>query len=277
MTLFRVDFGSSIGLGHLMRSLVYAKNFDEVVYMSKSHKEDFVKPHTLVTIKNEEDFFLQVEKLQPHQAIVDNYAFSLENEKEFKKRFPYIKLAVFDDEYKEHYCDEIINHNISADIKKYKNQELVKIIPPLIRDEFKKEKNIKREKIYDVFIAIGGTDTSNLNIPILKALPKSLHVAVVTTTTNSNLSELKEYVKKRKNTTLHVNSNEVAKLMHQSRFAIVTPSVIVHEVLFMGLDFLAIKTADNQDDIYKYLKQRNYKIFESFEKWYNSNKKGIKW
>jgi len=271
MVLFRVDFGDKVGLGHLKRTLVYAKNFDEVIYISKSDKEDFVKPYTLITIKSEEEFFLQVEKLQPHQIVVDNYAFSLENEKEFKKKFPHIKLSVFDDEYKEHFCDEIINHNISADIKKYKNQKIVKVIPPLIRDEFIKEKNIKRENIYDVFIAIGGTDTSNLNIPILKALPESLHVALVTTTSNADLDKLKEYVKNKKNIALHIDSNEVAKLMNQSKFAIVTPSVIVHEILFMGLDFSAIKTAKNQDDIYEYLKLQNYKVFENFEKWYNSN------
>ena len=70
---------------------------------------------------------------------------------------------------------------------------------------------------------------------------------------------------------------EIAKLMNQSRFAIITPSVIVHEVLFMDILFLAIKTADNQDDIYTYLKQKNYKVFENFEKWYNEQEKGAIW
>ena len=42
MTIFRVDFGSKIGLGHLKRSLVYAKRFDDVIYISKSDK---TSPH----------------------------------------------------------------------------------------------------------------------------------------------------------------------------------------------------------------------------------------
>ena len=58
MTIFRVDFGSKIGLGHLKRSLVYAKRFDEVVYISKSDKN--FTPYKFIIIKDEEEFFLKV-------------------------------------------------------------------------------------------------------------------------------------------------------------------------------------------------------------------------
>ena len=252
-----------------MRSLVYAKNFNKVIYVSKSIKKEFV-PYQLITIKDEEEFFLHIEKLKPSQVVIDNYDFKISHEKEFKKRFPKTKLTVFDDDYREHYCDEIINHNISADITKYKNQEIVKIIPPLIRDEFYKEEKKKREKIYDIFIAMGGADTTNINIPILKTIQKYKKIVLLTTSMNKNLDELKNYVANYGNITLHVDSNEVAKLMNQSKFAIVTPSVIVHEVLFMGFDFLAIKTTKNQDDMYKYLKKHKYKVFTNFEKWYNT-------
>lgn len=265
MTLFRVDFGNETGMGHLMRSLVYAKNFDNVIYVSKSDKKEFI-PYELITIQKEDDFFDQVAKLHPQQVVVDNYEFTLEHEKEFKRRFPSIKLSVFDDDYREHFCDEIINHNISADINKYSNPDIVTIIPPLIREEFHKEKQIKREKIYDLFIAMGGTDAGNLNIPILETLPESLRVALVTTSANARFEELKKYVQDKKNVTLHIDSKEVAKLMNKSRFAIVTPSVIVHEILFMGLPFVAIKTAENQDDIYYYLKQNNFSAMKTFDK-----------
>lgn len=272
MTIFRVDFGSSIGLGHLMRSLVYAKNFDDAIYISKSNKREFV-PYSLITIKDEEDFFLHVERLKPSQVVVDNYGFTLKDEKEFKKRFSKIKLSVFDDDYREHFCDEIINHNISADISRYKNPDIVKIIPSLIRDEFKKEKKIQREKVYDVFVSLGGTDTSNLSILLLKILPDSLHVSLVTTSANANLDELKKYIKNRQNISLHVDSKEIAKLMNQSKFAIITPSVIVHEILFMGLNFVAIKTESNQDDIYMCLKKKGFLVFDKLNKFFEYNTK----
>ncbi len=224
-------------------------------------------PYPLIAIKDEEEFFLHVKRLQPKEVIVDNYNFTSEDEKRFKELFPHIKLSCFDDDYRDHFCDEIINHNISADKSRYENPDIVKIIPPLIREEFKQEKKIKREKIYDYFIAMGGSDTKNLNIKILEVLPKDKKSAVVTTTANKHLKKLKEYIKDKKNISLHVNSDKVAKLLNQSSFAIVTPSVIVHEVLFMQTPFVAIKTAPNQDDIYRYLTKKGYETYESFEKW----------
>ena len=264
MTIFRVDFDEVIGMGHLMRSLVFAKRFEKVVYVSKSNRKEFV-PYELITIENEEAFFDYVEKLQPSQVVVDDYNFTFEHEKAFKRRFSDIKLIVFDDDYRNHFCDEIINHNISADKRKYPKPDIVTLIPPLIRDEFLREKKIKREKIYDLFIAMGGSDTGNLNIPILEVLPENLRVAVVTTSANGRLSTLKKYVKNRKNVILYIDSNEMAKLMNQSRFAIVAPSVIVHEVMFMELPFLAFKTADNQNDIVKYLQQKDFHVCEKFD------------
>jgi UDP-2,4-diacetamido-2,4,6-trideoxy-beta-L-altropyranose hydrolase len=271
MTIFRVDFGSKIGLGHLKRSLVYAKRFDEVVYISKSDKN--FTPYKFIIIKDEEEFFLKVKELQPKEVIVDNYDFICKNEKEFKSLFPHIKLTVFDDDYREHFCDEIINHNISANKEKYPNPNIVKIIPPLIRDEFIEEKKIKREKIYDIFLSMGGTDSTNINIPILKTLSNSAQIILITTSANENLEELKKFVTNKDNIALHVDSNEVAKLLNQSKFAIITPSVIVHEVLFMEIPFIAIKTAENQDDIYEYLKKHKYDVFENIEKWYNKQKR----
>ena len=263
MTLFRVDFGAAIGFGHLMRSLVYAKNFDEVIYISTSDKRALL-PYKLITIANEEAFFKEVEKLQPSEVVVDNYTFTLEDEKAFKKRFSTIKLSVFDDDYRAHHCDEIINHNISADINRYPHPEIVKIIPPLIREEFHKEKRIKREKLYDIFVAMGATDTSNITLKILKTLPKDYKVVALTTSANQDLEALQSYCAAKSNITLHVDSNILARLMNQSRFAIVTPSVILHEVIYMDIPFLAIKTADNQEDIYNYLKRHNYPTLNGF-------------
>ena len=174
-------------------------------------------------------------------------------------------MTVFDDDYRKHFCDEIINHNISANKEKYPNTNIVKIIPPLIRDEFIKEKKIKREKIYDIFLSMGGSDTQNLNIPIIKSIPKDKKIALLTTSVNANLKELKNFATCKDNITLHIDSNEVAKLLNQSKFAIITPSVIVHEVLFMETPFAVIKTADNQDDIYMYLKNNGYIAYNNLE------------
>jgi len=84
LKLFYVDFGAEIGLGHLKRSLVYAQNFSKVIYISHSHQKELL-PYQLITIKTRKDFFKKVKELNPSEVIVDNYNFSLDDEKAFKK------------------------------------------------------------------------------------------------------------------------------------------------------------------------------------------------
>jgi len=61
---------------------------------------------------------------------------------------------------------------------------------------------------------------------------------------------------------LHINSNKIAKLMNKSDFAIVTPSVTLNEIYFMQIPFIAIKTAKNQDEMYRYLKKKRYLVLK---------------
>jgi len=268
--LFRCDSSSAIGLGHVMRDLVYAKEFNDVKFACQNLKGNINNkiPYPVHILKSNEpeELIELIKTLHVDTLIIDHYNISYKVEKQLKSKNSTMKIIVFDDDYKEHFCDEIINHNISADISKYATPDIVKIIPPLIRNEFKKEKTIKREKNYDLFIAMGGTDSTNINIPILKTIPDSLNVSLVTTSANANLDELKEYVTCRENISLHVDSKEVAKLMNQSKFAIVTPSVIIHEVLYMDMPFIAIKTADNQDDMYRFIKKEKKMILKEFDR-----------
>ena len=106
---------------------------------------------------------------------------------------------------------------------------------------------------------MGGADTTQLNIHILQALKKidGIKVFVVTTTANKGLKKIKKYSKKRKWIKLYINSTKIAKLMRKSDLAIVTPSVILNEVFFMNLPFIAIKTANNQDEMFRYVKKIN--------------------
>lgn len=273
--LFRCDSSSTIGLGHVKRDLVLAKQYlnDEIYFASQELKGNINNQipyplHTLTSNEPEEIIKL-ILSLHVDLLIIDHYGINYKTEKIIKEKTG-VKILCFDDTYEKHFCDILLNHNISADEKKYKT-----LVPPhcelrcgsqytLIRDEFKEEKKVQREKIYDVFIAMGGADTQNLTIPILKSLPKSLHVSILTTSANANLNELHKYVVDKENITLHVDSNEVAKLINQSKFAIITPSVMVHEVLFMNVPFIAIKTASNQDDIYEYLNKNGYSVLEKF-------------
>lgn len=269
--LFRCDSSSSIGLGHVMRDLVLAKQYldDEIHFATQNFSGNINEqiPYPIHKLKSNatHELIELIKALHVKMLIIDHYGIHYEDEKAIKEATN-IKILSFDDTYEKHYCDILLNHNISADETRYK--DLVPLFCKLqcgskytlIRDEFKKEKAIKREKNYDVLVAMGGTDSANLNINILKILTDNCNISVLTTSANAHLKELKLYSQSRSNIFLHVNSNEVAKLINQSNFAIITPSVIVHEVLYMDVPFLAIKTASNQDDMYVWLQQNKYTV-----------------
>lgn len=139
------------------------------------------------------------------------------------------------------------------------------------KKNFKKKKQSKSEKNkVNIFIAMGGTDHSNINIDILKVLKKfkNIEVNLATTTANKNLKELKNYSKNKKWIKLHINSNAIAKLMAQSDFGIITPSVTANEAYFIRLPFIAIQTAKNQDEMYNYLKEKRFIALKKFHKFH---------
>ena len=261
--LFRADSSSSIGLGHIMRDLVLAEQLEgEIIFACQQLEGNIIAsiPYEvkLLTSNGEEELITLIKDLHVRLLVIDHYGIDASFEKRVKAATG-VNILSFDDTYQPHHCDILLNHNLSADKQRYHN-----LVPKhcelrcgslytLIRDEFKKEKKNKRKKIYDVFIAMGGTDAANITLSILKTLPERLRISALTTTSNAHLDELQNYVTHKPNITLHVNSHEVAKLLHQSAFAIITPSVMVHEVLFMEVPFIAIKIADNQDDMYQYL------------------------
>jgi len=274
--LFRADSSSNIGTGHIMRDLVLAKQYshDKILFATQDLRGNINNKiieagYEIIDLKtHDKDELLEVLKsCHPDLLVIDHYKIDYMYESYIRENID-IKILAFDDTYEKHNCDILLNHNISADKKKYKG-----LVPKdcelrcgskytLLRDEFYEA---KRQKT--VFLAMGGADHSNLNIKILKVLEnfENIQTIVVTTNANQNLDELKEYVEGKENITLHINSNSIAKLMKKSDFAIVTPSVTVNEIFYMGLPFIAIKTAENQDDIYKFLK-KNFLVLSKFNK-----------
>ena len=290
--LFRADSSSFIGTGHIMRDLVLAKQYktENIIFAVReldgniNYKIDEHGYSKVVLKTNDfEELDKIIKKLNIDLIIIDHYEINYDFEKKLKESNPNSKIFVLDDTYEKHFCDILINHSISANEKRYKN-----LVPnncelrcgskyTLLRDEFleaKKQKNsIKKDKkIKTIFVAMGGADHSNINIDILKVVnkirkknKKNIKVNIVSTNANKNLEKLKNYCKNKKWINLYINSKQIAKLMSESDFAIVTPSVTVNEVYYLKLPIIAIKTADNQIDIYRYLKKKRFSVLKKFK------------
>ncbi|MCG3685629.1 UDP-2,4-diacetamido-2,4,6-trideoxy-beta-L-altropyranose hydrolase [Aliarcobacter butzleri] len=287
--LIRADSSSYIGTGHIMRDLVLAKKFlkDQIIFATQdlegniNHKiKESNYKIAILKSNNFKELDELIKKLNIDMIIIDHYEINYNFEKKLKEQNSELKIFVFDDTYEKHYCDILLNHNISADEKRYTN-----LVPKdcklqcgakytLLREEFleaKKQKNTikKVTKLKTIFIAMGGADHKNLNIKILKTIKKvckkNIKVNLVTTIANKNLEKLKKYCKDKKWINLHINSNEIANLMIKSDFAIVTSSVTVNEIYYLDIPFISIKTAKNQINMYKYLKKNGYYVMKKFD------------
>jgi len=291
--LFRVDSSSIIGTGHVMRDLVLASQFKKsnVIFATQDLKGNIncqiQEAGYKIKILKSNDIDEINELISKHNIemiVIDHYEINCKYEKELKNKNEALTIFIVDDKYEKHHCDILLNHNISANKKRYKV-----LVPKncevrcgskytLLRDEFLKEKKKSQKNIYlredksrkkKIFLAMGGADTAHLNIKILKVLKnfKNIKVYILTTSANKNLNDLKKYSQNKDWIGLHVNSNKIAKFMRKSDFAIITPSVIANELLFMEKKFIAIQTATtNQNEMSKYLKENNYSILNSFDK-----------
>jgi UDP-2,4-diacetamido-2,4,6-trideoxy-beta-L-altropyranose hydrolase len=278
--LFRVDSSFKIGIGHVMRDLVLASLYkkDNIIFAVQNFEGNInnkiLKAGYKVELLNSnhlEEMIKIVRKYKIDMIVIDNYDINYAYEKELAKKETNINIFIIDDTYNKHYCDILLNHNISANSKKYK-----KLVPKkceircgweytLLREEFHKQKNkiykkIKKNKT--VFIGMGGADSLNLNIDILKILNKfkNLKIVIVTTEANQNLNELKTYLKNKEWISLKINSNKVAKLIKKSDLGIISCSSIVHEFYFLDIPFIAIKIVKNQNKMYEYLIHNNFDV-----------------
>lgn len=281
--LFRTDSSSFIGAGHVVRDLVLASRYKKAkIFFAKQKLEGNI--NSIITQKNYRlkllktsllyELITLIKKLKIDVLVIDTYKITYEDEKEIKRRTK-VKIVCFDDKHIKHYCDILLNHNISANEKEYK-----KLVPSfckikcgnkytLIREEFyleKKIKKCKKEKVKNVLLIMGGADPKNLNPKIIKVLQniKNLKINVVTTTANKKLNELVDICRAKKDISLYINSKEIAKLMNESDLAITTTSSTVHELLFMDVPFIGIKIIPNQNRMYGYLKKNNYMCMEEY-------------
>ena len=269
--LFRADSSSRIGLGHIKRDLVLASRLDsnEIHFATQElpgniNHEIPYPVHTLRTDDTQELIEL-CKHLDIDHLIIDNYGLTLEDEKKIKAECS-VKLSVFDDTYQEHFCDEVINHNLGSSAKKYHNKVpsfcKVSLISALIRQAFFEERQHPRSK-KGLFLCLGGSDFSNITLKALKALKKhELHVNVALSSSNPNLSVLQAYANVNRWVRLHVDG-DLPRLLNSCALAIVTPSVLASEALFMNTPIITIQTAENQTEVAKFLQRKRVPTLKS--------------
>lgn len=292
----RADGGENLGMGHIMRCLSLAQTFRQnghkVYFLSKLdegiEKAGSVnfKVFRLPVIEQEKEGYnygnpahLGAEAceiitfLNKHQTdilLIDSYNV---NEQYFLALKPHVRrLAYIDDLNKFPYpVDIVINGNITGEYsgyrKYYENQVL--LLGPrynLIRAEFcNLPPRTVREKVAEIMITTGGSDTYNITGKLLSILLQNKHFInlrfnILVGSGFNNWKELIGLRQSHHNVFLYANSalsyklpeiiySEVSAIMLRSDLAISAGGSTLYELAACGIPTLALILADNQEGL----------------------------
>ncbi|KEH94440.1 UDP-2,4-diacetamido-2,4,6-trideoxy-beta-L-altropyranose hydrolase [Clostridium massiliodielmoense] len=262
--LFRVDGGEEIGFGHIMRTLVLAKE------LSKNHEVKYICLDSpkyikgIEKIKNENIDVIKIDKLNEMEQIkniesdfvvVDKYDIQSEYLLDLKSKF---KVIYFDDNADFNYypVDCIINQNIYASELNYNCLKDTKLLLgsryTMLREEFRKNNPIKVKKnIQNVLITVGGSDDFNITEDIIVQLRNlQIKLQIVIGNAFKFKTRLKKY--ESSNIVLHENPN-MSEIMKKCDVAISTCGSTIYELCFLGIPTIGMVIADNQIKLGKYM------------------------
>lgn len=271
----RSDGGKNIGMGHIMRTLVLAKElrkYNDVIYICRDNKNKYeaginkiISEGFKVYKINENNLIDNIIELQRDikvdLIITDSYDV---DEVYFDKIKEVFKYSGYIDDV--NICrlnvDFILNQNINAkdieyNTKPNNNAEL--FLGPkfcLLRDEFRKEQDkIIKEKVNDVLITVGGMDKDFNTIKILELIKKNninIHVVIGGAFEEELIKKIENISKEFSSIKLYKNAN-MSELMSKCDMAISASGSTLYELCAMQVPTIGIVVADNQRDICKTL------------------------
>ncbi|MDU4600319.1 MAG: UDP-2,4-diacetamido-2,4,6-trideoxy-beta-L-altropyranose hydrolase, partial [Clostridium sporogenes] len=264
----RADGGSQIGMGHIMRTLVLAKELaktNDVFYickvdvpLSSKYKSgmDKVKAEgfNVVTI-NENNIINDLKNISVDCLITDSYDV---NEEYFNLTKGMFEITGYIDDMNLHYfnVDFIINQNIGAEEYSYKANKDTRLFLgtnyTMLREEFRKNpnKNIKKE-VQNFMITVGGADPNgitNIICNYVKDLEFKFHVIIGPSFKEENIKKLIYLKKLKDNINLYFNANMI-EIMNKCDIAISACGSTLYELSACQVPTLGLIIADNQEKI----------------------------
>ncbi|MBE6068691.1 MAG: UDP-2,4-diacetamido-2,4,6-trideoxy-beta-L-altropyranose hydrolase [Clostridium lundense] len=274
----RADGGSQIGMGHIMRTLVLAKELsktNDVFYICKENNDKYKKGIEKVSSEGfkvllvRDNYLLEdLKNIDADLLITDSYDV---NEEYFNKTKKIFNKTSYIDDMNLHYfnVDFLINQNIDAEDFNYRVSKDTKLMLGtkyvMLRDEFRNcsPKNIK-EKVNDIMLTVGGSDLNHITEKILSwsyNLDYTVHVVVGPSF--NDIEKLKSFESDK--IKLYFNA-DMSKLMKKCDMAISTCGSTLYELASCGVSTLGIIIADNQSGIG--CKLNDMKVIKNLG-WYN--------
>lgn len=203
-----------------------------------------------------------VKQLKPIWIIADHYGLDSKWEKLVSAECD--RLMVIDDlANRDHVCNLLLDQNLGRKESHYR--ELVPstcklMLGPqyaLLRDEFSFWRKVSLErrahaKLKRILVNLGGVDSNNLTLDVLKVLSKSnltreMEISVVLGSTSPHVTCIVDYVKKSKlNANVTVNARNMAEIMAGCDIAIGAAGSTAWERCCLGVPTIILVLAENQ-------------------------------
>lgn len=266
---FRVDAGSNIGLGHLMRSSALADilseyfncilltfNLPDLLFNSKS-----VGFQEIVNLDSSDPIYINNYIPKNSIIVLDGYHFD-NNFQKYLKSCGHLLVSIDDIQATHFVSDIIINHGVNIDIEKYSCEEYTKKFVGLdyimLRDPFynlmPQKKNIKN--VENLLVIPGGNDLKEISMIILqnhdKLFFKNIHI--ISGAGSNSFEKIITTSKSIANVIVHQNldANELIKVARNCEICICTPSGISYEMSCIGIGLILCKIAENQQHFYDF-------------------------
>lgn len=267
--LFRADADAKIGYGHFVRTLALAemlKDDFECVFYTQEPTEyqirEVISVCKLISLPSDDTKFdLFLSDLTGNEIVfLDNYFFTAEYEKQIKgKGCKLVCLAPYN---VHHYSDILINY-VEEDFSKYSVESYTKILSGfewvILRSAFRKPQIELNLPFKIITICFGGTDQYLLTEKTLKYLrdnefKSEIHLIVSSAIGTNRIHKLRS-----EGAVIHldVSAQEIASLLEESRFAILSSSMVCYEALSRGTKVLSGYYVDNQLGLYNTLLKKN--------------------
>ncbi len=276
--LVRVDSGINLGSGHVMRCLALAQAWQDgvgdVVFVlatespnaeAKLTAEGFEALHINAKPGSAEDARLTTKLAHKYGAswvVVDGYHFGGDYQKIIKEAG--LNLLFIDDYgHADYYpADIVLNQNIHADEDLYRNRAsytklLLGTRYVLLRREFLRWQGYRREIpeiARKMLVTMGGSDPQNVTLKVLQALKNididGFEAVCVVGGSNPHYDALKDFVETA-NLPVRIERDvkDMSQLMAWADVAITAGGTTCWELAFMGVPFVIVVLAENQQPV----------------------------
>ena len=287
--IIRADATTRIGTGHIMRCIALAQAWQEqgggITFLSHCDSEalhqriidegfDFIPIEKPCPDPNDLSFTLDMLSAISHQPsaaspwlALDGYHFTSDYQKAIRER-GYRLLVIDDMAHLDHYhADILLNQNIHVSSLHYScDRDTVKLLGceyVLLRREFLKYKKWKRkipDKANKILITMGGSDSDNVTLKVVKALnslsDSDLEVKIVIGSANPHISSLEKELR-HSTFTFHLlpGTSNMPELMAWADIAVSAGGSTCWELCFMRVASIIITVAENQKGVGEYLEK----------------------